>query len=72
MKKYLLTDMAAGLVLLATICILGFSWMNWKTKQIEQELKQAYLLGTPAEQVKKRLRTEAEKTMFERTQKHTE
>ena len=67
MKKYLLTEMAAGLVLLATICILGFSYMSWKTKQIEQELRQY-----PQEVVKKGLRTEAEKTMFERIQKRTE
>lgn len=67
MKKYLLTDMAAGLFLLATICILGFSYMNWKTKQIERELKQY-----PAEVLKKNLKTEAEKTMFERVVKSTQ
>ena len=68
MKKYLLTDMMAGLLLLATICTGGFYYLDSQTKKIEQDLKE----GVPAEVVKKGLRTEAEKTMFSRVVKHTE
>ena len=68
MKKYLLTDMAAGLLLLATICVGGFYYLDSQTKKIEQALKQ----GIPAEIVKKGLRTEAEKTLFSRIVKYTE
>lgn len=71
MKNYLLTDIAAGLLLLATICIGGFSYMNWKTNQIEQALKER-----PIEVVRKELLvrnvTQAEMTMFERAVKSTE
>ncbi len=62
MKNYLLTDMCAGLILLATLCFGGFYYMEYQTKKIEQELKQY-----PAEVVKKGL-----KTMFERAMKSTE
>jgi len=68
MKKYLLTDVCAGLLLLATICTGGFYYLDSQTKKIEQALEQ----GIPAEVVKKGLRTEAEKTLFERVNKRTE
>lgn len=65
MKNYLLTDFAVGLFLLATICIGGFTWMEYRTKQIEQALKEK-----PIEIVRKEMlannATQAEKTMFER------
>lgn len=67
MKNYLLTDVTATLALLATICFAGFCYMEYQTKKIEQELKQY-----PAEVVKKGLKTEAEKTIFERAMKSTE
>lgn len=71
MKNYLLTDIAAGLLLLATICIGGFSYMNWKTNQIEQSLKER-----PIEVVRKEMLarnvTQAEMTIFERAVKSTE
>jgi hypothetical protein len=68
MKKYLLTDACAGLLLLATICTGGFYYLDSQTKKIEQSLKD----GIPAEVVKKGLHTQAEKTLFERIQKRTE
>jgi uncharacterized protein YneF (UPF0154 family) len=67
MKNYLMTDVAAGLCLLATICIGGFTYMEYQTKRIEKELKQY-----PPEVVKKGLHTQAEKTLFSRVVKHTE
>lgn len=71
MKKYLLTDIAAALLLLTTICIGGFSYMNYKTNQIKQELQQK-----PIEVVRKEMLarnvTQGELTMFERAVKRTE
>ena len=71
MNKYLMTDVCAGLCLLATICIGGFGYMNWKTNQIEQALKER-----PIEVVRKEMLannvTQAEMTMFERVQKRNE
>lgn len=71
MKKYLLTDVCAGLCLLATICIGGFTYMEHETNKLEQELKQK-----PIEFVRKEMLARnasmAEKTMFERASKHTE
>jgi hypothetical protein len=58
----------AGLLLLAIICVGGYSYMDYQTKKIEQELRE----GKSAEVVKKGLHTEAEKTMFERAVKRSE
>ncbi len=66
MKKYLLTDVCAGLCLLAGICLVGFLWMEHKTNQIKQELQQK-----PIEVVRKEMLarnvTQGELTMFERS-----
>ena len=71
MKNYLLTDFCAGLCLLAIICVSGFTYMHYKTNQIEESLK-----TIPAVEVKKEMlarnATKAELTMFERQVKHTE
>ena len=71
MNKYLMTDVAAGLCLLATICIGGFTYMNWKTNQIEQALKERPIEVVRKEMLAKNV-TRAEFTMFERRVKVTE
>lgn len=71
MKNYLMTEVAAGLCLLAGVCIAGFLYMEHTTNKLEQELKQK-----PIELVRKEMlarnATMAEKTIFERVVKHTE
>lgn len=71
MKNYLLTDIAAGLLLLTTICVGGFTYMDSKTKEIEQALKEK-----PIEVVRKEMlansASKAELTIFERASKRTE
>lgn len=68
MKKYLMTDVAAGLALLATICVGGFTFMEHTTNKLEQELKEK-----PIQLVRKEMLANnasmAQKTMFERVVK---
>lgn len=60
-------DITATLIILAAIILAGWWWLDYKTNQLQQALK-----DKPASEVRKSLTTKAEITMFERAVKVTE
>lgn len=60
-------DITATLIFLAAIILGGWWWLDHKTNQIEQALK-----DKPASEVRKGLTSKAELTIFERVVKVTD
>jgi hypothetical protein len=67
MKKYLINDITATLLLLSFVFLGGYFFLDYKT----EEMKQA-IASQPIEEVQASLNTECEKTIFEREMKKTE
>lgn len=67
MKTTPAVDIAATLIILASILLGGWWWLDYKTNQIEQQLK-----TKPASEVRRSLTTKTELTIFERAVKVTE